>query len=193
MISKILDMSPKESERITVAYKKERSRLLGYIRNRIPDRLEAEDILQDVFYQLTIGFSDIRRIENLTAWLYRVTDNRIIDLFRKKRPVTFSFKENSAEDEDGPLTLEEILPSIETTPGDEELKEMIWETIEETLTELPEEQRDLFIQNEFEEMSFREISEKTGVGINTLISRKRYAVLALRKNLDELYKLLKNN
>jgi RNA polymerase sigma factor (sigma-70 family) len=186
-------MSPKESERITVAYKKERNRLLGYIRNRIHDRLEAEDILQDVFYQLTIGFSDIRRIENLTAWLYRVADNRIIDLFRKKRPVTFSYKETRAEDEDGPLTLEEILPSIGTSPGDEELKEMIWETIEETLSEMPEEQRSVFVENEFEDLSFKEISERTGVGISTLISRKRYSVLALRKKLNELYKLLKNN
>jgi RNA polymerase sigma factor (sigma-70 family) len=186
-------MSPKESERIAVAYKKERKRLLGYIRNRIHDRLEAEDILQDVFYQLTIGFRDIRRIENLTAWLYRVADNRIIDLFRKKRPVTFSYKENSAEDEDGPLTLEEILPSIGTSPGDEDLKEMIWETIEETLSEMPEEQRGVFVENEFEDLSFKEISERTGVGISTLISRKRYAVLALRKKLNELYKLFKNN
>jgi RNA polymerase sigma factor (sigma-70 family) len=186
-------MSPKESERITVTYKKERNRLLGYIRNRIHDQLEAEDILQDVFYQLTIGFSDIRRIENLTAWLYRVADNRIIDLFRKKRPFTFSYKETSAEDEDGPLTLEEILPSIGTSPGDEELKEMIWETIEETLSEVPEEQRSVFVENEFEDLSFKEISERTGVGISTLISRKRYAVLALRKKLNELYKLLKNN
>jgi RNA polymerase sigma factor (sigma-70 family) len=186
-------MSPQESERIAVAYQDERNRLLGYIRNRIPARLEAEDILQDVFYQLTVGFRDIRRIENLTAWLYRVADNRITDLFRKKSPVTFSYKENIAEDEDGPLTLEEILPAIGTSPGDEELKEIIWETIEETLTDLPEEQRSVFIQNEFEEMSFKEISEKTGTGINTLISRKRYAVLALRKNLDELYKLFKNN
>ena len=186
-------MSPKESERITVAYKKERKRLLGYIRNRIHDRLEAEDILQDVFYQLTIGFRDIRRIENLTAWLYKVADNRIIDLFRKKRPVTFSYKENSAEDEDGPLTLEEILPAIGTSPGDEELKEMIWETIEETLSEMPEEQRGVFVENEFEDLSFKEISERTGVGISTLISRKRYAVLALRKKLNELYKLFKNN
>ena len=97
------------------------------------------------------------------------------------------------KDEDGPLTLEEILPSVGTTPYDEDLKEMIWETIEETLSALPEEQRSVFTDTEFEEMSFREISEKTGVGINTLISRKRYAVLALRKNLDELYKLLKNN
>ena len=83
---KNLKMSPKESEKIGAVYNDERKRLLGYIRNRIPDRVEAEDILQDVFYQLTIGFRDIRRIENLTAWLYRVADNRIIDLFRKKRP-----------------------------------------------------------------------------------------------------------
>ena len=186
-------MSPKESERITVAYKEERTRLLGYIRNRIRYRPEAEDILQDVFYQLTIGFSDIRKIENLTAWLYRVADNRIADLFRKKRPVTFSYMENSAEDEDGPLTLEEILPSIGTAPDEEELKEMIWETIEETLSELPEEQRSVFVENEFEDLSFKEISERTGIGINTLISRKRYAVLALRKKLNELYKLLKNH
>jgi RNA polymerase sigma factor (sigma-70 family) len=186
-------MSPKESERISVTYEQERKRLLGYIRNRIPDRFEAEDILQDVFYQLTLGFRDIRRIENLTAWLYRVADNRITDLFRRKKPVTFSYKENSAEDEDGALTLEEILPSIGTTPGDEELKEMIWETIEETLSELPEEQRRVFIENEFEDLGFKEISERTGVGINTLISRKRYAVIALRKKLNELYKLLKNN
>jgi len=186
-------MSPKESEKISVAYKKERNRLLSYIKSRIHDRLDAEDILQDIFYQLTIGFSDIRRIENLTAWLYKVADNRITDLFRKKRPVTFSYKETGAEDEEGPLTLEEILPSVGSAPGDEELKEMIWETIEETLSEMPEEQRNVFVENEFEDLSFKEISERTGTGINTLISRKRYAVLALRKKLNELYKLLKSN
>ncbi len=185
-------MSPKESAKITSAYKEERNRLLGYIRKRIPDRVEAEDILHDVFYQLTIGFNDIRRLESLTAWLYRVTDNRIKDLFRKKRPVTLSYRENAADDEEGPLKLEEILPSVGNTPEDEELKEMIWETIEETLSELPVEQRSVFVDNEFEDMSFYEISEKTGVGINTLISRKRYAVLALRRKLNELYKLLKN-
>ncbi len=185
-------MSPKESVKITSAYKDERNRLLGYIRNRIPDRIEAEDILHDVFYQLTVGFNDIRRLENLTAWLYRVTDNRIKDLFRKKRPVTFSYRENAAENEEGPLTLEEILPSVGTTPEDKDLKELIWETIEETLSELPEEQRRVFVDNEFEDLSFKEISQKTGVGVNTLISRKRYAVLALRKKLNEMYKLLKN-
>jgi len=91
------------------------------------------------------------------------------------------------------LTLEEILPSLGSTPEDEELKELIWEAIEDTLSELPEEQSYVFTANEFEDMSFKEISEKTGIGINTLISRKRYAVLALRENLNELYNLLKNN
>jgi len=186
-------MSPKESKKITSAYRDEHNRLLGYIRRRIPASMEAEDILQDIFYQLTVGFNDIRRIESLTAWLYKVADNRIIDYFRKRRHETFSYNDNVVEGEDGPLTLEEILPSVGTSPEDEELKDMIWETIEETLEALPVEQRSVFIENEFEERSFREISEKTGVGINTLISRKRYAVIALRKNLDELYKLLKNN
>jgi RNA polymerase sigma factor (sigma-70 family) len=185
-------MSPKESEKIGNVYKVERSRLLGYIRNRIPDKVEAEDILQDVFYQLTVGFNDIRRIETLTAWLYKVADNRITDLFRKKRPVNIDYKDNAKDDDEGPLSLEEILPSLGSEPEDEDIKEMIWEAIEETLAELPREQREVFVASEFEDKSFREISEKTGIGINTLISRKRYAVLALREKLNELYKLLKN-
>jgi RNA polymerase sigma factor (sigma-70 family) len=186
-------MSPKESEKIGEVYIDERKRLLGYINHKISNRVEAEDILQDVFYQLTLGFQDIRRIENLTAWLYRVADNRITDLFRKKRPVSISYYENAKKDEDGPLSLQEILPSLGSKPEDEELKELIWDAIEETLSELPEEQRNVFIANEFEDLSFKEISEKTGTGINTLISRKRYAVLALRERLNELYKLLKEN
>ncbi len=185
-------MSPKDSEKISLAYKTERSRLLGYIRGRISDRVEAEDILQDVFYQLTIGFNDIRRIESLTAWLYRVADNRITDRFRKKQPETLEYSHNASESDEGPLTLEEILPSVGSSHEDNEIKDMIWEVIEDTLSELPDEQSSVFIQNEFEDLSFKEISEKTGVSINTLISRKRYAVLALREKLNELYKLLKN-
>jgi RNA polymerase sigma factor (sigma-70 family) len=186
-------MSPKESEKIGAVYKDEKQRLLGYIRSRTPRWVEPEDILQDVFYQLTVGFRDIRRIENLTAWLYRVADNRITDMFRKKRPVTVSYDESIKSDEDGPLLLSEILPALGSRPEEKELKEMIWETIEEVLSELPEEQRTVFIENEFEDKGFREISEKTGIGVNTLISRKRYAVLALRDRLNELYKLLKDN
>jgi len=185
-------MSPKESEKIGTVYINERKRLLGYIKNRVPDSFEAEDILQDVFYQLTLGFRDIRRIENLTAWIYTVTNNRITDLFRKKKPQHISYSENGKDDEEGPLSLEEILPSLGSTPEDEEIKELIWEAIEETLSELPDEQRSVFVANEFDGMSFKEISEETGTGINTLISRKRYAVLALRERLNELYKLLTN-
>lgn len=186
-------MSPKESENIGKVYTDERKRLLGYIRNRVPDKVEAEDILQDVFYQLTVGFRDIRKIEAVTAWLYRVADNRITDLFRKKKPLNVGYKDNAKADDEGPLTLEEILPSLGSTPEEEELKEMIWDAIEETLSELPREQREVFVANEFEDSSFKEISEKNGIGINTLISRKRYAVLALREKLIELYNLLKNN
>jgi RNA polymerase sigma factor (sigma-70 family) len=185
-------MSPVESEKIGTVYKKERKRLLGYINNRIPDSFEAEDILQDVFYQLTVGFRDIRSIDNLTAWIYKVTDNRITDLFRKKKPVRFGYTENIKDDDDGPLSLEEILPSLGSTPEDDEIKELIWETIEETLSGLPEEQRSVFVANEFDGLSFKDIAEETGVGVNTLISRKRYAVLALRARLNELYKLLTN-
>jgi RNA polymerase sigma factor (sigma-70 family) len=185
-------MSPTESEKIGTVYKDERKRLLGYIRNRVPDKVEAEDILQDVFYQLTIGFSDIRRIETLTAWLYRVADNRITDLFRKKKTLRLDFKDTAKNDDDGPLSLEEILPSLGTSHEDEDIKGMIWDTIEETLSEIPKEQKDVFVATEFDDLSFKEISEKTGVGINTLISRKRYAVLALREKLNELYNLLIN-
>ncbi len=185
-------MSPSESEKISSAYKSEKKKLLGYISRRVPARIEAEDILQDVFYQLTVGFRDLDRIQNLTAWLYRVTDNRITDLFRKKKPVSVSYTESAGRADDEPLSLEEILPSLGPAPEDEEIREMIWDMIEETLDELPAEQRDAFISNEFKDMSFSEMSEKTGVAVNTLISRKRYAVLALREKLKELYKLLKN-
>ena len=184
-------MSPTESDKIDQVYRHERSRLLGYIRKRTSDRFEAEDILQDVFYQLTVGFRDIRNIENLRSWIYRVADNRIIDLFRKKRHAGLRYGDKVSEDEEVPLSLEEILPSLGSTPEDEELKGMIWAVIDRTLADLPEEQRSVFIANELEEMTFKEISEKTGILINSLISRKRYAVLALRQNLNLLYKQLK--
>jgi RNA polymerase sigma factor (sigma-70 family) len=173
-------MSPQESEKIASAYDRERKKLLGYIRRKVPVSMEPEDILQDVFYQLTVGFRDLDKIRNLTAWIYRVTDNRITDHFRRKRTVSLSTVPSAGRDEDEPLSLEEILPSL------------IWNTIVETLDELPQEQSYAFTANEFDDMSFKEMSEKTGVPVNTLISRKRYAVLALRENLAELYKLLKN-
>ena len=185
-------MSPHESDKIASAYNSERKKLLGYIRRRVPESMEPEDILQDVFYQLTVGFRDLDRIHNLTSWLYRVTDNRITDLFRRKRTMSLSEIQPEGMDDDMPLSLEEIIPALGPAPEDEEIREMIWDTIEETLDELPEEQRYAFIANEFEDMSFNEMSQKTGIPLNTLISRKRYAVLALRGNLTELYKQFKS-
>ena len=186
-------MNHKESEKIGAVYKTERRRLLGYIRKRVSDDLDAEDILQDVFYQLAVGFNGILNVEYIIAWLYRVADNRITDLFRKKKPEAFGTIGNLMDDEDGPVSLEEILPALGTSPEDEEIKQMIWAVMEKTLAELPDEQSSVFVANEFDDMSFNEISERTGIGINTLISRKRYAVLALRKKLLDLYNALKNN
>jgi len=186
-------MKQEESEKIHTVYKTERRRLLGYISKKIADTIDAEDILQDVFYQLTIGFQDIKTIENLTAWIYKVADNRIIDLFRKKKPESFSSIGNNTDEEDGPMSLEEMIPDLGTSPEDEELKRMIWLTIDKTLKDLPDEQSSVFIANEFEDLSFDEISQKTGIGINTLLSRKRYAVLALRKELQVLYEELMDN
>jgi len=163
-------MSPKESDKIGAVYKDERKHLLGYIRNRVPDRVEAEDILHDVFYQLTVGFNDIRRFESLTAWLYKVADNRITDLFRKKKPVSISYSENARNDEDGPLTLEEILPSLGSTPEDEDVKELIWEAIEETLSDLPEEQREVFVATEFDELT---VSISSGMTAGQCLGNKK--------------------
>jgi RNA polymerase sigma factor (sigma-70 family) len=186
-------MDTERSDKINEVYTNERRRLLGYIRNKISDKLDSEDILHDIFYQLTVGFQDIRQIEHITAWLYRVADNRITDLFRKKKTVPLSFIESVNDDDDGPVSLDEILPALGTSLEEEELKVTIWKVIEKTLTELPENQSSVFKATEFDEMSFNEISKKTGIGVNTLISRKRYAVLALRKNLNNVYNELKNN
>ncbi len=184
-------MSPKDQDRIGKTYTEERDSLLGYIRKRIPENYEAEDILQDVFYQLTRGFNELSRIENMRSWLYTVTNNRITDRFRKRitQGKHITYLNNSSKE--GPLSLDDILPDLRDTPDDVELKQIIWETIDNTLDEIPDEQSEVFVMHEFEEMSFKEISEITGEGVNTLISRKRYAVLELRNRLKFLYKQLK--
>ncbi|MDX2444919.1 MAG: sigma-70 family RNA polymerase sigma factor [Bacteroidales bacterium] len=185
-------MSPKDQDRIGKTYTEERDSLLGYIRKRIPENYEAEDILQDVFYQLTRGFNELSRIENMRSWLYTVTNNKITDRFRKRKTQGkhITYLNNSSKE--GPLSLDDILPDLRDTPEDVELKQIIWETIDNTLDDLPEEQSEVFIMHEFEEMSFNEISEMTGVGVNTLISRKRYAVIELRNRLKHLYNQLKS-
>jgi RNA polymerase sigma factor (sigma-70 family) len=186
-------MTAAEKAYINEIARTEQGRLLSFIRRRVGDETDAMDIMQDVFYQLTIGFNDIRSVEKITSWLLTVAKNRITDYFRKKKPVSLSsLKINIVNETDGqPLMLEEILPALTRDPEDEYMRNVIWDAIEQSLNELPEEQREVFILNEFEDMSFSEISAQTGVGVNTLLSRKRYAVLFLREKLTELYNQLK--
>ncbi|HOX83190.1 MAG TPA: RNA polymerase sigma factor [Chryseolinea sp.] len=168
---------------------REKGRLLSFIRNRVSSVEEAEDILQDVFYQFVAGFESIESLDRVTSWLFQVARNKIIDRYRRDaaRPQRTDFGSSSGSDDDAPLTLQEILPDLGNTPEDVLFKEVLWDAIMEALDELPADQREIFIQNEMEERGFREISEETGVSINTLLSRKRYAILALRKKLQRLY------
>jgi RNA polymerase sigma factor (sigma-70 family) len=168
---------------------REKDRLLSFIRNRVSTVEEAEDILQDVFYQFVAGFDSIESLDRVTSWLFSVARNKIIDRYRRDstRPQRADLGTQAGVEEDAPLTLQDILPDLGNTPEDSFFREVIWEGVMEALDELPAEQREIFIQNEIEEKSFREISEQSGVSINTLLSRKRYAILSLRKKLQRLY------
>ena len=169
---------------------REKDKLLGFIRNRVSSVEEAEDILQDVFYQFVAGYDTIESLDRVTSWLFSVARNKIIDRYRRDaaRPKRADFEMFAGTDDDAPLTLQDILPDLGNSPEDAYLRDVIWDAIMEALDDLPAEQREIFILNEIEERSFREISEETGVSINTLLSRKRYAILALRKKLQRLYK-----
>jgi RNA polymerase sigma factor (sigma-70 family) len=168
---------------------KERSKLLGFIRNRVKTLEEAEDILQDVFYQFVAGFNEIQSLDRVTSWLYSVARNKIIDRYRRDatRPKQTDFEAGAGQEDGAPLTLQEILPDLDNSPESLLMREAIWDEITDALGELPADQREIFIQNEIDEKSFREIAESTGVSINTLLSRKRYAIIALRKRLQKFY------
>jgi RNA polymerase sigma factor (sigma-70 family) len=168
---------------------KEKDRLLSFIRNRVSSTEEAEDILQDVFYQFVAGFESIESLDRVTSWLFSVARNKIIDRYRKdaSRPKRTDLERQTGLEDDVPLSLQDILPDLGNTPEDSFFRDVIWEAIMEALDDLPAEQREIFVQNEMEEKSFREISEQSGISINTLLSRKRYAILALRKRLQRLY------
>jgi RNA polymerase sigma factor (sigma-70 family) len=167
----------------------EKDKLLGFIRSRVSSMEEAEDILQDVFFQFVSGFETIESLDRVTSWLYSVARNKIIDRYRRdaSRPQRTDFEWITRKEDDVPLTLQDILPDLDNTPESTLLREAIWDEITDALAELPADQREIFIQNEMEEKSFREIADETGVSINTLLSRKRYAILALRKRLQRFY------
>jgi len=161
-------------------------RLFYFIRRRVNRQEDAEDILQDVWYQFS-NVMNSEPIEQTSAWLFRVARNRIIDQYRRQQPASME-DEIDSEPEEGGFHLREIFLAEDSTPEDEHLKNLFWEELFSALNELPEEQRQVFILNELEDIPFYEISERTGEKINTLISRKRYAVLHLRKRLEQLYK-----
>ena len=184
-------MTAAEKQHIEKLVKEEEGRLLGFIRKRVNEEEDVRDIAQDVYFQLTVGFNDIRSLTSITSWLFSVARNRITDHYRKKKPERLSDKVVQRDGEDGPLMLEDILPSLTRSPEDEYMRGVIWEAIQASLEHVPEKQREVFIMNEFEDMSFKEISAITGEGINTLLSRKRYAVTYLREQLGELYTQIK--
>ena len=177
-------MAVEQDQRISDVVQRERSRLLNFIRRHAPDPDDAEDILQDVFYRLVEANRLLMPIEHVTGWLYRVARNRITDLFRKKEPKNFS--DIDVDDEDG-LQFEDLLPSPDAGPEAAYVRSALLEELQHALAELPKEQREVFIAQEFEGRSFRQIADETGVSVNTLLSRKRYAVLHLRKRLQQVY------
>ena len=178
-------MAQDDDRRIADVVNRERSRLGHFIRRRVPDPRDAEDILQDVFYELVEANRLLMPIEHVTGWLYRVARNRITDLFRKKRPASLS--EPVAGQDDERLRLEDLLPSRDAGPEAEYDRRVLLEELELAVDELPPEQRRVFVAHELEGRSFKEMAAETGVSVNTLLSRKHYAVRYLRERLQSVY------
>ena len=175
-----------QDQRISEVVRQEQSRLRNFIRRRVPDPRDAEDILQEVFYELVEANRLLMPIEHVTGWLFRVARNRIIDLFRKKKPGSFS--EAEVEDQNGELLrIEDLLPSPDAGPDALYVRHVLLDELELALDELPEEQREIFVAHELEGRSFKEMAAESGVSVNTLLSRKRYAVLHLRERLRNVY------
>jgi RNA polymerase sigma factor (sigma-70 family) len=178
------DLTVSEQDRfIAEAMRREEPRLRGFIRKRVLDTADAEDVLQDVFYELIEAYRLMKPMEHTTAWMFRVARNRIVDLFRRKK--TASLSEAVGDDDEG-LMLEDLLPSEDAGPEAIYARNVLLEAIEEALEELPENQREVFVAHELMGKSFKELAEETGVSVNTLLSRKRYAVLYLRERLQEI-------
>lgn len=179
-------MTAEQSQRISEVVEQEGTRLRAFIQKRVSNARDAEDILQDVFYRLVEANSLLMPIEHVTAWLFRVARNRIIDFLRKKNPETFS--DEAILDEDGELVhLDELLPSTEEGPAAAYARQTLIDDLALAIEDLPEEQRWVFVGHELEGRSFKEMAAESGVSVNTLLSRKRYAVLRLRDHLESIY------
>ena len=175
-----------QDRRIAEVVERERSRLRSFIRRRVPDASDAEDVLQDVFFALVEANRLLMPIEHVTGWLFRVARNRITDLFRKKQPESLGDR-TGADEADEVLPLEDLLPSPDAGPEALYARKVLLDELELAIDELPEEQREVFVAHELEGRSFKEMAAETGVSVNTLLSRKRYAVLHLRKRLQGVY------
>jgi RNA polymerase sigma factor (sigma-70 family) len=179
-------MAREQDQRIAEVVEREQSRLLNFIRRRVPDPRDAEDILQDVFYRLVEANRLLMPIDHVTGWLFRVARNRITDLFRRKRPASLSDVAFGDEDDDL-LPLEDLLPSPDAGPEALYVRNVLLDELAMAVDELPAEQRAVFVAHELEGRSFKEIAGETGENMNTLLSRKRYAVLRLRQRLQGIY------
>jgi RNA polymerase sigma factor (sigma-70 family) len=177
-------MVTEQDQRISEVLQKENARLRNFIRRRVPDAGDAEDIFQDVFYELVQAYRAAETIEQAGAWLFRVARNRIVDLFRKKRPSLLDDEASSANEEGETSGWEDRFPSADRGPEAVLLQSVLAEELEQALEELPKEQQQVFVAHEIEGRSFKEIAEETGISVNTLLSRKRYAVLHLRRRLQ---------
>src|SRR5580704_16315470 len=179
-------MTIEQDQRIYDAVKLDEARLRNFIRRRVADQSDAEDILQDVFYELVEAYRMLKPVEQVSAWLFRVARNRITDLFRKRRPEAIGNDPVVAEDGEL-LLIEDLLPSPDAGPEAVYARNVLLEELDAALDELPEEQREIFIAHELEGYSFKELAAATGVPVNTLLSRKHYAVMHLRERLQAIH------
>jgi RNA polymerase sigma factor (sigma-70 family) len=176
-----------QDQQISEVVDHEYAGLRRFIRRRVADSAEAEDILQDVFYELIETYRLMKPVEQVGAWLFRVARNRIVDVFRRKRREASRVAPVSSSEAEDWLQLDDVLPSSDGGPEASYFRMVLAEEMDDALDELPEEQREVLIANELMGYTFQEIAERTGVGINTLLSRKRYAVQHLRKRLQSIY------
>lgn len=182
------EVVPGQDQRISEVVERESARLKNFIRRRVADERDAEDILQDVFYELIEAYRLMKPVERMSAWLFRVARNRIIDLFRKKKAEPLGADPLMFDEDGESLPLEELLPSPDAGPEAAYARSVLVEELEAALEELPEEQRRVFLAHEIEGQSFQELAQASGASVNALVLRKHYAVAHLRERLEAIYK-----
>jgi RNA polymerase sigma factor (sigma-70 family) len=180
-------MMAEQDHQISEAINREQTRLRNFIRKRVADPGDAEDILQEVFYELVQAYRIMKPVEQVTAWLFRVARNRITDLFRKRKPELLADAPDAVTEDGETLRWEDLLPALDAGPEAAYARSVLLEELEAALDELPEDQREVFIAHEWMGYSFKELAAQTGVSVNTLLSRKHYAVLQLRERLQAIY------